>query len=84
MTRKNNVVSKQPLAYQALQKVGYGYLLGVLAFGIAGLVLDVREKTINNYQYLSVLSGLSIGDMTEINYYSRLMHIGYYHPQIFD
>jgi len=46
---------------------------------IMTVVIQVRRNSIDNYLKLSILNGQTLGDLCEVNYNTRLMHLaGHY------
>jgi hypothetical protein len=82
MSKKNNLVSNEPTSLKALQILGYIYFLIVLGYSIFLIVGHTRTTTIENFLQLIKLSGETSGDLCEIAFYSRIMHLSYLYPSL--
>jgi hypothetical protein len=82
MSKKNTIVGTEPTSFKFLRYCGYVYFVMVAALSVLYIVLHTQTGTINDYLSLSVLSGETIGDICEIDYNARLMHLSHYYPAV--
>lgn len=82
MSKKNALVGNEPTALRLLRICGYLFFLGAAALSVAYIVLHTQTSKLNDYLSISTLSGETIGDLCEINYYARLMQLGQQFPSL--
>jgi len=82
MSKKHSLVGNEPSSYKLLKLCGYLYFVLVTALSIVYIFLHTQSSSINDYLNLSILSGETIGDICEIDYNARLMHLSHYYPSV--
>ena len=80
MSKKNTLVSNEPPSFKALQILGYIYFLIAIGYSIFLIVSHTRTTVIDDFLQLIRLSGETSGDLCEIAFYSRIMHLSNLYP----
>ena len=75
MARKDSLLTKEPGHFRAMQVLG---IVGfIVAYGLLILFVGLQSgrKHTDNHLRLSMLGGEVLGDMCEVNYNARMMHM---------
>lgn len=83
MSKKTNLVGNEPIALKILRIWGYCYLVVFLVIAIILLVLHTRSSLMDDYLSMSNLAGVSLGNLCEVNFNARLMHLSNFYPNYF-
>lgn len=80
MRKKNNSEYK-PMSLKVLSRFGYLGHLAFIGVVIFLLVNDLKRNAyLNDFLLFSRTSLETIGEIIEINYFSRAKHLAYYYP----